>query len=137
MSSFGSLRPLEASGVGFVLVSRDVIAYSQRFAAVSQSSTVPSFDMTLLMDILGKGMFIELSPKSCLACLGVDSDGMRPWKEGTIAFGTSSPAKPARVVEYPGSRTRAEISSGYIESAHKQYEKCGHISTVTHLRHIR
>lgn len=29
-------------------------------------------------------------------------------------FGTSSPAKPARVVEYPGSRTRAEISSAGI-----------------------
>lgn len=78
MSSFGSLRPLDASGVGFVFVSRDVIVYSHRFAAVSQSSTVPSFDITLLIDILGNGMFIELSPKSFLACLGVDSDGIRP-----------------------------------------------------------
>ena len=78
ISSLGSLRPLEASGVGFVFVSRDVIVYSHRFAAVSQSSTVPSFDITLLMDILGNGVFIELSPKSCLACLDVDSDGMRP-----------------------------------------------------------
>ena len=78
ISSFGSLRPLEASGVGFVFVSRDVIVYSQRFAAVSQSSTVPSFDITLLIDILGDGMFMALSPKRCLACLGVDSDGMRP-----------------------------------------------------------
>ena len=77
-SSPGSLRPFEASGVGFVFVSREVIAYSHNSAAVSQSSTVPSFDMTLLMDILGNGVFIELSPKSCLACLSVESDGMRP-----------------------------------------------------------
>ena len=73
-----SLRPFEASGVGFVFVSREVIAYSHKCAAVSQSSTVPSFDMTLLIEILGNGVFIELSPKSCLACLNVDSDGMRP-----------------------------------------------------------
>ena len=78
MSSFGSFRPLDASGVGFVFVSREVIVYSHRFAAVSQSSTVPSFDMMLLIEIFGKGMFIELSPKRCLACLGEDSDGMRP-----------------------------------------------------------
>ncbi len=78
VSSLWSLRPFEASGVGFVFVSRDVIAYSHRFAAVSQSSTVPSFDITLLIDIFGKGMFIELSPKSCLACFGVNSDGIRP-----------------------------------------------------------
>lgn len=64
--------------MGFVLVSREVIAYSHRFAAVFQSSTVPSFDITLLMDIRGKGMFMELSPKRCLACLGVESDGIRP-----------------------------------------------------------
>ena len=31
-------------------------------------------------------------------------------------LGTSSPAKPTRVVEYPGSRTRAEISSRETES---------------------
>lgn len=78
MSSFGSLRPLEASGVGFVFVRRDVIAYSHRFAAVSQSSTVPSFDMMLLIDILGNGVFIELSPKSCLPCLRVESEGIKP-----------------------------------------------------------
>ena len=78
MSSLGSLRPLDASGVGFVLVRRDVIVYSHRLAAVSQSSTVPSFDIILLIDIFGNGVFIALSPKSVLLCLGLESDGIKP-----------------------------------------------------------
>ena len=66
-SSFSvSFKPLLASGLGFAFVSRDVIAYSHKFAAVSQSSTVPSFDMTFLIEILGNGVCIELSPKRIL-----------------------------------------------------------------------
>lgn len=65
-SLFGSFKPLDARGPGFAFVSREVIAYSHRFAAVSQSSTVPSLDITLLIDILGRDVCIELSPNSCL-----------------------------------------------------------------------
>lgn len=60
---FASLRPLDIGFVGLAFVSREVTAYSQSFAAVSQSSTVPSLDMGLLIPRLAMGVCIELSPK--------------------------------------------------------------------------
>lgn len=62
-------------------MSRDVIAYSQRLATVSQSSTVPSFDMTLLIDALRSVILIELSLKSCTVGLG--EGGVR-WDEAVV-----------------------------------------------------
>ena len=57
-----SLRPLASGFRGLGFVSRDVIAYSHKFVAVSQSSTVPSFAMGLLIDMPDRGLCIELSP---------------------------------------------------------------------------
>jgi len=59
-----SLRPFDIGFPGFAFVSRDVMAYSQSFAAVSQSSTVPSLDMGLLIARFARGVCIELSPKT-------------------------------------------------------------------------
>lgn len=45
----------------------------------------------------------------------VDSSSVYPYEVGIIAFGVSSPAYPARIVELPISKTRAETSSYIID----------------------
>ena len=60
--SLGLLDPLVIGFRGFGFVKRDVIAYSHRLVAVSQSSTLPSFDIGLAIEIPSRGLCIELSP---------------------------------------------------------------------------
>ena len=58
-----SFRPFVIGLPGLAFVRREVIAYSHRFVAVSQSSTVPSLDIGFSIDMLGNGVCIDWSPK--------------------------------------------------------------------------
>lgn len=62
ISSVFSLSPLVIGSEGLVFVSREVMAYSHRFVAVSQSPTRPLSKKGFSISMLGKGLWIAFSP---------------------------------------------------------------------------
>ncbi len=61
-SSVFSLSPLVRGLLALALVSLEVMAYSHRLVAVSQSSTMPFFEIGLPISMLGEGVCIAFSP---------------------------------------------------------------------------
>lgn len=65
LSSVFSLSPLVMGSEGLVFVRREVMAYSHRLVAVSQSSTRPLSEKGFPISILGRGLCMAFSPYEC------------------------------------------------------------------------
>ena len=68
---------------------------------------------SLLSSLGGAGSFS--APASVMETSASRETGTKPYEVGIIALGVSSPAYPARSVDVPMSRTRAETSSGRVD----------------------
>jgi hypothetical protein len=84
--------------------------------------------MYILFSSLGGAGSVS-APASDMETSASRETGTKPYEVGIIALGVSSPAYPARSVDVPMSKTRAETSSGRVNGQ-------GRVEREMHLKDI-
>lgn len=79
----------------------------------SRQTDGPCCPMYSLLSSLGGAGSVS-APASVMETSASREIGTKPYEVGIIAFGVSSPAYPARSVDEPMSKTRADTSSGRV-----------------------
>lgn len=94
----------------------------------SRQTDGPFCPMYSLLSSLGVAGSVS-APASVMETSASRETGTKPYEVGIIALGVSSPAYPARSVDVPMSKTRAETSSGRVNGQ-------GRVGREVHLKDI-